>query len=699
MTTTLDHAALPMLEALTPATGRHFKRADIFPNDFLTIEQVQILDEDGVLKEHWVVAAKAFKPHTGVMGYRDREEEIISINGHQMLPDWHGPSNNAARMWMGRIPEKRELGFGKYRIAITDFSALVIHASWPADKIIFVNQAAHLSYTTLVLRFHRHSSCARRTAAYKVEGILPPLPEDYVDHPDWPLLEHQIVPLVNSLEQEAYGLFMDPGTCKTSTVIARVMVESGRKRQGFIRGCPKTLYRVLVVCPNQVRTNWANEFEQFATAPGKYSIIKGDHPVRVRRILKGVSEDHDCNWGACIIGWDTVEPTLTGLLAANWDLIVLDESHMAKNSRTQRWKAINTLCEKGRVRQRTILTGTPIANTPVDLWAQFELLGRGLSGFHSFRNFKAFHGKYVTLNAGGTPVQKLVGMENVPLLQERLARLTFMITKDECFDLPEKSYDTVEVEMTKKQAEWYRQIRDQLALELEEIMDSPKRMSADHVLTKLLRLAQITSGFVKWDRIIDPHTEEEVSPAVEEAVPDGNPKEDMTIKLIKEGLELDPKGKKIVWCCFRHDIFSLMDRLDKEGIRAVSYFGDTTECEREAAVEQFNKGDTQVFVANAQTAGAGLNLLGYDPADPERFDTYTDHELFYSQTWQPVLRTQAEDRAHRKGTRGTLRITDLVVPGTIDEEIRKRVTEKQDIARALQDVREILKNVLYNGAE
>jgi SNF2 family DNA or RNA helicase len=78
--------------------------------------------------------------------------------------------------------------------------------------------------------------------------------------------------------------------------------------------------------------------------------------------------------------------------------------------------------------------------------------------------------------------------------------------------------------------------------------------------------------------------------------------------------------------------------------------------------------------------------------------TYTDHEFFFSQDWQAVRRQQAEDRAHRKGTRTILRVTDLAVPGTVDVDIRAKVLQKLTDALQIQDVRAILKNVLNYGA-
>jgi len=685
-------SALAIMEPLTEATQAHFKPKHLADRDFL---QIELWVDPETSKHRFIVQARAYVPFNGVLIRGNTQDDIKALNGQEMQPYRMGPSIEATKGWVERVPEKRELGFGRWNLAATDFTALVIHYSWPEERLLFKSEEARIIYQSLLLRFHRQSANAIRAARFKVEKAVPGLPADFIDHPDSPLLRHQYVPLVNSLHTD-YALFMEQGTCKTSTVIARICLEAGRKRAGRIPGIKPTIYRVLIVCPNQVRQNWVNEFHNFAVTPGKVTVIKGEPATRVRRQVDGTSEEEQYAWGACVIGYDTFEPTLESLLRTPWDLIVLDESHFIKNSRTVRFKAVSELLERGHVRHRMILTGTPIANTAMDLWSQLETLGSGLSGFQTYAGFRGFHGKFRKGEDGaGNSIQQLEAIKHIPLIQERLARLSFMITKAEAgFDLPDRVYDIHEVEMTKTQWEYYNQVKEELALELEGILaDDSKRMSADHVLTKLLRLAQITSGHVTWDAQID--TDGTVlKPKVVEDIAGGNPKVDATIYLItQEGR--DPKGKTIVWCCFVHDIVAVERALAAAGVKAVSYYGATSEAQREQAVDSFNNDpDCKVMVANPATAGEGLNLLGYDKLDPERLDTYCDHEIFFSQNWSAVQRSQAEARAHRKGTRTNVRITDLCVLDTIDEEIRSKVTAKRAAALAIQDVREILKRVL-----
>jgi SNF2 family DNA or RNA helicase len=351
-----------------------------------------------------------------------------------------------------------------------------------------------------------------------------------------------------------------------------------------------------------------------------------------------------------------------------------------------------------------ILTGTPINNVLFDIWAQLEWLSKGLSGFSTLPNFRAFHGKYEKRMEGGTAVAKLVGFKNTPLIQERLARLSFLFRKSEMKDkLPEKVNDIYEVAMTSKQAGIYKQIATKLVAEIDEIIANAEakgttNITVEHILTKLIRLAQVCSGFVKTDDEED-IANDIVIPGKILRIEKSNPKLDALVKMIKEDWENDPNSKCIVWATFIPDIEWISERLAAEGINHVGYHKTVQPKYRvkdaATAEDLMNFDDScRVLVANPASAGIGQNYLGYDVEHPENSNMYVNHHIYYSCNWSAVDRIQSEDRSHRKGTRTNLRITDLMIPYTIDQEIRDRVTAKRDMAMSIQDIRSILANVL-----
>jgi SNF2 family DNA or RNA helicase len=590
-----------------------------------------------------------------------------------------------ARDVFRRMPEcRRDRIQGCYIFSATDFNALILYHAWPLKQITFKDEESRVVFETLLLRFLSQTDRANQQAEFKVQGVITPPPSDWRTHKKHPLADYQTAGCLFCLGSEGSALFMDRGTGKTAVTIQRVCMEAARSDR---------MLRVLVVVPRQVRENWKREFARFAVLPGKSVVARGGQADRVKALVQGVTEEDDLGFGAVIISFDSAARSIKVLQQIPWDGIIVDESQKFKSSSTDRWKALREL--RANSKWRMILSGSPVGNSPMDLWTQLEFLGEGFSGFKTFKAFRRFHGIWKDLT--GTPgVQKLIGLQNVPLLQERLSRLAFQVTKEETgLQLPDKVYDVREVEMTKKQASIYKATADELVVEFEDKLSGDvDEMVMRNVLTQLLRLAQITSGFVTWDPIIDPMTGIVTREKRIEWLSDA--KIDAVIEDLKVELEEDPLAKKIVWAVERPSLRRLHEKAEKALSSSVGlYYGDTSDAERERLERAFNLDPNfRVLIANQMTAGEGLDLIGYDKDKPDTSETYCDHEIFFSQNWSGLLRAQAEDRAHRRGTRVPVRITDYTVVGSVDEEIRQRVTAKIEMAKSITDVRDVLKSVL-----
>lgn len=609
------------------------------------------------------------------------------------------PPSSQAEDFFNRLPETKFLG-GKifalrhsWEVAATDYFVLLVHHCWPMQQIHFEDQDAKKLFEYLLMRFALQHHRASIAAEFKTLSKVPRLPDDWIIHPDLPLSDYQTVAALMSMSQEAIALFMDKGTGKTATAIQAMCVEAQRKRKRFGK-----MYRCLIVCPSQVLLNWKLEIERFAVCEGKVVIIRGQKAERIKSLVEGITEDPTCDFGVVIIGYDSLSATEAAFCMPEWDRIIADESHYFKSNKTNRWETMLKI--RSRAKTRMILTGTPIGNSPMDLWCQLEFLGEGLSGFQSFKEFRKFYGEFETVyGASGHGVEKLVGIKNVPLLKERLARLSFAITKEDAgLKLPDKVYDVLEVAMTERQGKIYDSVADELMSEIEDILSGEvNQLTTENILTRLMRLAQITSGFATYDATIDEEGTV-TSPKRVQQIDNDNPKVVACIEALTAE-DRDPLGKCIIWCTFVEDIQILVKKLKEAGVGTVAYYGKVTQDNRDEAVNQFNcNPDCKVMVANPQTAGEGLDLLGYNKLDPENSKTYCDMEIFFSQNWSAIQRSQAEDRAHRRGTRMPVRITDLVIPGTIDEEIRRRVRAKSDMAKSITDLREILDAVLRQKA-
>jgi SNF2 family DNA or RNA helicase len=565
--------------------------------------------------------------------------------------------------------------------AATDTTVLLIEEAWGRDRVIFGSETAELRYRHLLIQFRALEARAEHQAQWKLEGKKVEYRKGFIDHPDFPLADYQRLAVNLSINLPGYALFMDKGTGKTATTICRAMNESSKMSRTA---------RILVVCPNQVRHNWKKEIQRFSTLKGRTTILRGGIRTRVKNMVMGIKKDLSNKWNIIIVGYDTARADVDLITRVPWDLVVLDESHYIRSTGRKRTQAAMAIRDISA--QRLILTGSPICNSAVDLFNQLEFLGTGMSGFLNQKNFAKFFGDYETSENG---IEKLVGVKNVPMLQERLSRISFQITKEEAgLNLPAKLYSTYEVEMSEEQEKVYKDLANKLRAEIEAERASStmvRSLEVNHVLTKLLRLAQVTSGYMHLNAVVDLDTGETL--AEEEFmhfVP--NPK----IEAVREILqETDKNCKTIIWTRFRQNIYDLEKLLTEMGVKFGSYYGSTSEVKRQEYVDSFNcDPEFTVLIAQISTAAEGLDLLGYDKENPEASKTYCGQEIFFSQGWSAVERSQAEDRAHRRGTRNSVSIIDLIVANTIDEEITNRVQGKLKMAAETLDIDEILRNVL-----
>ena len=587
-------------------------------------------------------------------------------------------SYNARVRFATRLPDRQKLTDSKWKIGATDINVLLIAYHWDRKHIVFEDALSRVNYEYLVANF------VKQTEQVKKRTILNGF--TYRDSPHFPLAPYQQKALKACLGMEGFGLFMEQGTGKTAIAIARICNEALRK--------PDKLFRALIICPNAVRENWANEIKKFASVKCETSILDGTEINRVKAIIgpmKRARLDPDCKAFIAIISTDSVGNSEAAMGMVPWDIAIIDESHGIRNASTKRWKAMEKL--RGNCHARMILTGTPIANSMMDLWTQFEFMGEGWSGFTTFPKFKQFYGVFAENAAQDqSGYQRLVGLTNVPMIQERLARQAFLIKKSEALpDLPEKMYDIHSIKMTRDQESAYNQLCQTLMAEFEDALaDSTEKdiLVVNNILTQMLRLAQITSGFVGIPERRDEDGNIVQEPKINRFDP--NPKVEACVEILKEK---NDKQKTIIWTDYVQNIKTLKARLDLEGISAVTYYGATSKKDREEAVRRFNEDPTcKVFIGNPRAGGVGINLLGYPIGG--KADTYCDHVIYYSQNWSAIDRSQSEDRAHRRGTVCHVRYTDLVVPGTIDEEIRDRVLDKRMSALKIQDIKGVISRIM-----
>ena len=332
-------------------------------------------------------------------------------------------------------------------------------------------------------------------------------------------------------------------------------------------------------------------------------------------------------------------------------LALVDESTCIKNHKAKRTKAAIEIGKKCLARR--IATGSPVTNSPLDLFSQCAFLSKDLLGFGSYYAFKNTYANIEKVqNRQGQSYEKILSYKNLDNLSEKLNKFSFRITKKECLDLPDKIYTTRDVELTDEQKAIYREMSNYQFAMLE-TADGLQEMSAQVILTKFLRLHQVLCGTFTADdgvvhRIPNKRTE-----------------------ALQEVLE-ETSGKVIIWATYLADIESIAEMLTKEYGKDsfVTYYGATSSDDRVEAIKKFQDESSPVrfFLGNVQTAGRGITL------------TAASTVIYYSNNFSLELRQQSEDRAHRLGQKNKVTYIDLVVRNSLDEKIIKSLIEKRNIA-------------------
>jgi SNF2 family DNA or RNA helicase len=314
-------------------------------------------------------------------------------------------------------------------------------------------------------------------------------------------------------------------------------------------------------------------------------------------------------------------------------MVIIDEIHKAKNPTSKQGKAIHRLMPHYKM----ALTGTPLMNSPLDLYNLLKWLEVENHSFQQFRNYYCTMGGY-----GGYEVQ---GYKNLEHLKNKLQGVMLRRLKKDALNLPPKIRQTEYVELEGSQAKLYKEIRDEIIDKIEELELSPNPLAV------LTRLRQVTS----YPQILSEKIAESA-------------KMERMEEMIEELVENDQKA--IVFSNWSQVTTAAKKRLAKYN---PAYIDGSTK-DRMAEVEKFqNDPSCKVIIGTIGAMGTGLTL------------TAAQTVFFLDKPWNAALMEQCEDRAHRIGTTGTVNIVSLVVEGSVDERIEELILEKADMSEALVD--------------
>ena len=456
--------------------------------------------------------------------------------------------------------------------------------------------------------------------------------------------KHQLSGISLLMENKVFGLFDDMGTGKSKTLIDAACA---LQQQGKIDA-------VIVVCPNTVKAHWTDHDEGEIVLNGWDGIDHGIYQISAGKKLWPLDRlgKHDLQW--IVVNYDVVwrnktEAWLVKFMQKYNVLMALDESQFIKTPSSNRTRGCWRL-GKHAVR-RVIMSGTPVTRDVRDTYAQYRFLDWSILGYPNFSTFKA--DVIVYDNEGpsvGGKLVKIKEFKNVDKITAKIAPYYRRVEKKDCLDLPEKIYEKRYIPLTKELEALYLQMKNKLIAEFKGVT-----VKAPIALTKILKLQQISSGFINYtDDEGNPTTEFFTSPKVTEAV-----------QLIE-----DHEGSAIVFYQMNAERQMLEEALTKKGIEYYAMYGDVKQEDRRKQTQGFKAFEKPVMLCQQRTGGIGINM------------TAADLVIFFSNDAGWDLRAQAEDRAHRSGQTKSVTYVDLLstVKGrpSIDHWILKLVKQKKD---------------------
>jgi SNF2 family DNA or RNA helicase len=326
--------------------------------------------------------------------------------------------------------------------------------------------------------------------------------------------------------------------------------------------------------------------------------------------------------------------------------VILDEAQKIKNPESEVAKVLFALSSS--FCRRVIMTGTPIANRPFDLWAQIYFLDHGASLGDNFGLFKA---DLDLANDLGRDRGKAARFEEaLGSVFQKIQRFSVRETKRTAnIVLPDKELKNILVDLEPRQAEIYETFRREFAAIV--VRDgAPVLDDAEEILKRLLRLVQVASNPMLVDERY-------------KGTPGKYPQlENLVYEVVDAG------EKAIVWTSFTDNVDWLAREL--HGFGAVRVHGKMSYEDRNKSLDVFKtRADSKVLIATPGAAKEGLTL------------TVANHAIFYDRSFSLDDYLQAQDRIHRISQTRTCFVNNLIARDTVDEWVDVLLAAKQLAAR------------------
>ncbi len=458
-----------------------------------------------------------------------------------------------------------------------------------------------------------------------------------------PPYAHQLRALERSWDKENFAYFMEMGTGKSKVLLDNCAMLYDK---GYING-------LLLIAPKGVYKNWYDN-EIPAHLPDhierkivlwKSSDKSAEQVKKLNTLFQPGTDFHILIMNVEAFSFPFGKEFATRFLNSHKALMAIDESTTIKTPTAKRTKTILKL--RTLALYRRILTGSPVTNSPLDLYSQCEFLDPWLLDQSSYYTFRARYSIMKSINLGARSVNIVVGYRNLPELSEKIKPFSERVLKDDCLDLPKKTYMKRIVTMTPQQEKIYKAMKKYAMAQLD-----GKTVTTSTVMVQLMRLHQITCGHFTAD--------------------DGTI-QDIPCKRVSELIDIlyELDGKAVIWSHYQKDVQKIIEEIKKKfgEDSVVDYYGLTPQDERQQNIKRFQENDKcRFFVGTTQTGGYGITL------------TAASNMIYFSNGYDLEKRQQSEARIDRIGQEKPMTYIDIITEDTIDDKIVKALRKKVNIA-------------------
>jgi SNF2 family DNA or RNA helicase len=451
---------------------------------------------------------------------------------------------------------------------------------------------------------------------------------------------HQKKALEMSWDKEVFAYFMEMGTGKSKVLIDNIaMLYNAGKINGALIVAPKGVYK------NWFDSEIPNHMPDYIEK--RVGLWRTDPKAKdLQPLFKTGAELHILIMNVEAFSTKKGMQFAEKFLNSHKALMGIDESTTIKNPAAKRTKNIVSL--RPLTKYRRILTGSPVTKSPLDLFTQCYFLDPYLLDQSSYYVFRTRYAVCRKINVSGRQVEIVVGYRNLAELSEKLKPFSYRVLKDDCLDLPKKTYMKRTVELTDEQKKVYKQMKQEAIAFL-----NGKMVTSATVITQLMRLHQITCGHFKSN--------------------DGTV-QDLKNNRITQLMDIldEVEGKAVIWAHYRHDIEKIVEAISKKygNNTVVTYFGDTSTDDRQKAIKKIQDPESPVrfIIGTPQTGGYGITLTGASTM------------IYYSNGYDLEKRMQSEARIDRIGQEKPMTYIDIMAEDTIDDKIVKSLRNKVNIA-------------------